>query len=63
MRIVTYKLHISDPTNEDPERAVLPTIIYAKRKAGMATSQVLAIGWWAWGIGIIRTVVDDGNRL
>lgn len=57
MRIVKYSLHLSDKNADDPERAVLPAIIYAKRNDGIASSQILAIGWWAWGIGIIRTVV------
>lgn len=57
MKQVSYRLHRSNPNDPDPERAVLPTIIYAKRADGPATVQILALGWWAWGIGIIRTVV------
>jgi hypothetical protein len=59
MRFVTYKLYTADQTSDDPERAILPTLMYAARRNDIAYSQVLAIGWWAWGIGIIRTVVDD----
>lgn len=58
MKIVNYGLHLSDKTSDDPERAVLPTIIYAKRHNGIASVTIIAIGWWAWGIGIIRTVVE-----
>ncbi len=58
MKIVRYKLHLSDSSNDDPERAVLPALIYAKRVDGDVSSQVLALGWWAWGFGIIRTVYN-----
>ena len=61
MKRVSYKLYFGDPKSDDPERAVLPTIIYARRSNDIATSYCLAIGWWAWGIGIIRTVIDVRN--
>lgn len=58
MKVVKYSLHLSDKDSDDAERAVLPTIIYAHRKDGIASVTIIAIGWWAWGIGIIRTVVE-----
>ncbi len=59
MRLVKYKWFVGNRMSGDKERAVLPTIIFARDSAGPASSMALAIGWWAWGIGLIRTVVDD----
>lgn len=58
MKVTNYNFFVGDKTADDPERAVLPTIIYAKRSNGPATSRVLALGWWAWGFGIIRTTIE-----
>lgn len=62
MKIVTYTWYTSDKNDPDPERAVLPTIIFARKKDGIAKAWSIGIGWWAWGFGVIRTVVDDGIR-
>jgi hypothetical protein len=35
----------------DPERAILPALIYAKRTLGGGQYiRVIALGWWCWGI-------------
>lgn len=60
MKIVQYSTFASNRKTKDSERAVLPTIIFARDNQGMFSATALAIGWWAWGIGIIRTVLDDG---
>lgn len=61
MRIVTYSWIATDSTGKhaDIERAVLPTIIVARKRDGIAAATAVTLGWWRWGIGLIRTVVDD----
>jgi hypothetical protein len=59
MKLVKWHLFRSGLCSSDKERAVLPTIIFARDSAGPASSMALAIGWWAWGIGIIRTKVEE----
>lgn len=59
MKIVQYSTFASNRKTKDNERAVLPTIIFARDKAGMFTATAVAVGWWAWGVGIVRTVVND----
>lgn len=62
---MSYKLVISNRKTKDSERAVLPTIIYASKKeterwtnqTTTVTCRVITIGWWAWGIGVMRTKV------
>lgn len=61
MKLVRHRWFVGNRMSGDKERAVLPTIIFARDSAGPASSMALAIGWWCWGIGIIRTVVKDGR--
>jgi len=57
----TYKLLLGNRNTKDSERAVLPTILYASKKETVGVTQfrvsALTIGWWAWGIGVMRTKV------
>lgn len=63
MKTVTYTLMTANRHTDDIERAVLPTIMFARKHDHQegaticATATALTIGWWAWGIGIIRTTV------
>jgi len=57
MKIVRYSPFASNRATKDQERAVLPTIIFARQKSGDITVTALAVGWWAWGIGIIKTTI------
>lgn len=59
MKLVKYSLFAANTQTNDIERAVLPTIMYAHKKDGIATAHALSIGWWCWGIGIIRTKVKE----
>lgn len=63
MKFVVYSTFATNSQGEHPdiERAVLPTIMYAKKDDGFATAKCLSIGWWRWGVGIIRTVINDGK--
>jgi hypothetical protein len=58
-KVVTYNTFKSNPNSNDIDRAVLPTIIYAHKEDGIASVSALCIGWWAWGFGIMRTVVKN----
>lgn len=64
MKLVKYSFYVAgrNNPNPDPERAVLPTIIYASKDDGIAKASTISVGWWAWGFGIIRTVVNDNSR-
>lgn len=62
MKMVRYSPFVSNRKTKDNERAILPTIIFARDKAGMITATAIAIGWWAWGIGIVRTAINDGDN-
>lgn len=57
MKLVRWHWYYANRASKDPERAVLPTILYSRQNTGMASSTAIAIGWWAWGFGVIRTVV------
>lgn len=59
MKVVKYSFFAANTQTHDIERAVLPTIMFARKKDGIANATALSIGWWAWGVGIIRTVVKD----
>lgn len=61
MKMVRYSPFVSNRKTKDSERAVLPTIIFAHDRVGMATATAISIGWWAWGVGIVRTVIDDSR--
>jgi len=58
MKMVMYKFFATD-SKDDIERAVLPTLIVARKQEGMAVAHSIAIGWWRWGVGVIRTVIND----
>lgn len=34
----------------DPERAILPTIVYAGYRSRPDRIAVIGVGWWKWGI-------------
>jgi hypothetical protein len=53
-----YRLLISNRKTRDDERAVLPTILYARKTEEMVTCRAIIVGWWAWGIGIMQTKVS-----
>lgn len=56
---IHYQIFLpKQPHNNDVERAVLPVIMYASKKSGIAESKAIVIGWWKWGIGLIRTTVE-----
>lgn len=57
MKRVKYSIFTANQFTNDAERAVWPALIYAHEELGVAYSHALSIGWWCWGIGIIRTVV------
>ncbi len=59
MKLVRWHWFASGLMTNDKERAVLPTILFARDSAGPASSWALAIGWWAWGVGVIRTKVKE----
>lgn len=61
MRFVVYNWFATNSKGEKPdiERAVLPTILYAKKEDGIATATAISVGWWRWGVGLIRTVIDN----
>lgn len=61
MKMTRYSFFAGNRLSGDIERAVLPTVIYAHETAGLASSRALAIGWWAWGIGVIRTTIRDDS--
>ncbi len=46
--------------NNDPERLVLPGLVYASISHTDAISKIrvacIILGWWKWGVGIIITV-------
>jgi hypothetical protein len=58
VKLIKYSTFIGNRMSGDKERAVLPTIIFARDTAGPASSMALAIGWWCWGVGVIRTTVE-----
>lgn len=62
MKLVRYSPFYANRDTKDRERAVLPTIIYGREKAGDITVTAIAIGWWAWGIGITRTAIKMGAK-
>lgn len=39
----------------DPERAILPALIYTREahSSGTVIAHMISIGWWAWGIGFV----------
>jgi hypothetical protein len=61
-KIVKYSTFAANTQTNDIERAVLPTIMFARKQNKYEGNKVyisstaISIGWWAWGIGIIRTV-------
>lgn len=61
MRMVKYSTFVANRKTKDNERAILPTLLFARDKSGMASATAIAIGWWAWGFGIVRTVIDDSR--
>ena len=38
----------------DPERAILPCLVYTKMysKDFSVCGRMISVGWWAWGIGL-----------
>lgn len=36
--------------HKDPERAVLPTILYISMKDDLHRVTGISIGWWKWGV-------------
>lgn len=62
MIVKSWHWYKADPNDPDPERAVLPTIIFARKDDGIARAWSIGFGWWAWGFGVIRTIIDDDRR-
>lgn len=63
--MVRYKL-LMIGRGRDKERAVLPTILFATSSeigSGVRVrASALTIGWWAWGVGIMRTTVRKQDK-
>ena len=56
-----FKLLLANRKTKDMERAVLPTILFARKQERPVTVTAITIGWWAWGIGLMITTVK-GKR-
>lgn len=37
---------------DDPEKAVLPALVYASEREGRVSVHMLALGWWDWSVSI-----------
>jgi len=44
------QIAIGDLSKFDAERAILPTILYARKDSGQFTARSVAVGWWKWGV-------------
>ena len=42
----------------DPEKMVIPGIIYASRRSDTRTARILAFGWWDWHISVLWSRVN-----
>lgn len=47
----------------DPEKAVLPALIYTSGRIAGAAGWSLALGWWHWYVGIARTWTEGSAAL
>lgn len=44
---------------DDNERAVLPTIVYARDYNEFAKGFIIGFGWWKWGIRFAFVKIKD----
>lgn len=44
---------IASRSKDDPEKAVLPAMIWASKTAGGLAAYSLSVGWWDWHITLL----------
>lgn len=61
--MVSYSFLVGNRKTKDCERAVLPTILFARNAENVSDCKIvvwaISIGWWAWAIGVARTSVKS----
>lgn len=61
MSKMRVKLLLGNRSTKDSERAILPTLIFAKESEYPVTVWGIVLGWWAWGIGFMVTTVEENK--